>query len=456
MILTNPNITGLSFGQMMTPYVPVFDPSNALQGLGCGGDDGTVGYIGLPAGLSFDPVNGEITGAPLLFGTFTATLEVVGTDEACENPVIYYSTTITFTIARPAFKLSKNWIAEATTVPTGGKLICTLLVEPTFMNTNFYALASFENYGTDNPLVYLTINNELDALLEAEKLKANNGVLQNVQDVILRQYKLNVVTKDSEGDTIGETTYGPGIVLLGWQNYESHQLQPQILDNIVLLGGWLAFSEPPIITISPTQPEYLFVLLGGGINEAVVTYDNDGTPDVHVQSGFGLRCINIGQYITPDTNTITVRMRRNGVFYGSTRTYVIDREHKERERFLMFRNNFGAIETIRCTGILSEEFEQGETTISERILRPDSHLTQGRLFAWKTSDTRRKRQLATGFVSKKYRKYLAEQLMQTNEVYEYDADNQRLIPVILANKKLESYQDREHLFGMIIDYYYPF
>ncbi|SFD04520.1 hypothetical protein SAMN05421780_1382, partial [Flexibacter flexilis DSM 6793] len=102
--LLNPEIQ-IAFGDEID-YSPQFSPANALQGLGCVGDDGWISYGTLPDGLTAD--NGRITGTPTAFGYFQFTLEVIGTDDMCENQVPYFQETIHLYIREPNIFWSKN------------------------------------------------------------------------------------------------------------------------------------------------------------------------------------------------------------------------------------------------------------------------------------------------------------------------------------------------------------
>ena len=449
MELTNPSLS-LIFGQPIAAYSPTFDAPHPLQGLGCSGDDGTIHYLGLPAGLTFNPIDGEITGTPQEFGLFNVTMELVGTDELCEYPMVYHSFVLSLSIARLGFVFSKNFITDSFLVPSNGKLLCTLWVETAFLQNDFQALGTFEHNGDSTGAALLLVQNELDALLESEKLKAGVGPLALWQQVIIRQFKLSVLALASDGSQVDSYETPPRFVLLGGLSTLDYHHETAFLDNLIALGGWLQYAEPK--TISPLQPEYLFALCAKNSVLVLTYHQSDGSSSQHIKGGFKYLCVPILEQANAQTVRITAQMRRNGVLYGTARNYLIDRIEQPHERFVLFRNTKGTMETVRCTGELSSEVEAAEKVVSERMMRPAMHLSMSQDFVWKTGTAKHKHSLATGWLSVDYRQYLAGELMETNEVYMFDASHQELIPVLLQSKKMDSFQDNEYRFGLVLEY----
>lgn len=452
--LLNPEIQ-IAFGDALD-YNPQFSPANALQGLGCVGDDGWISYGTLPDGLTAD--NGRITGTPTAFGHFQFTLEIIGTDDMCENQVPYFQATIHLYIREPNIFWSKN------PIPIGfsddGQLYTRaeyrLFVETHFFSNSykevFYGETALYDVATDT--VY--IQEELDALLEAEKLQQGLGPVGSFkQDTIIRFCYVAITQYTAAGASITFQTDKFITMLGGLRGLDYYRNRDSFWPEYLEKNIWLQF-RGHAKTTSLQSPEYLFALCAG--SSVVFTYylgDGSTVSYSWICDPLRLHARSVMENAPANTVRIMAQMQRAASPYGEPLIWLIDQQPQQQERFVMFRNQYGIMETVRCTGELSEEEERAATVLATRYVKHNEHISISPQFVWKSSsEGTTKGNLSTGWISIAYRKYLAEQLTGCTEAYLYDAESGALIPINITSKKLESYQDNEFMAALSLEFNY--
>ncbi len=136
----------------------------------------------------------------------------------------------------------------------------------------------------------------------------------------------------------------------------------------------------------------------------------------------------------------TVQVRHSLADMSQARTYYIDRDYYESERFLMYLNSFGCPETCRCTGEWGKRLRVDRQTAEKPLLPGYSELASdrfqyGRL--WDNELTYR-----TGFLTKGEAEALQE-LLIAGEVYDVSADG--YIPLQITSNNFRVTETRQDL-----------
>ncbi|SFD05361.1 hypothetical protein SAMN05421780_1472, partial [Flexibacter flexilis DSM 6793] len=217
---------------------------------------------------------------------------------------------------------------------------------------------------------------------------------------------------------------------------------------------WLQF-RGHAKTTSLQSPEYLFALCAG--SSVVFTYylaDGSTVSYSWICDPLRLHAMPIMENAPTNTVRIMAQMQRAATVYGEPLIWLIDQQPQQQERYVMFRNQYGIMETVRCTGELSEEYERATTVLSTRYVKHNEHLSIAPSFVWKSAESQRKDILSTGWITVAYRQYLAEQLTGSTEAYLYEAESGALIPINITSKKLESFQDNEFMAALSLEFNY--
>lgn len=450
--LLNP-VINIEYGQSIN-WAAQFSPANATQGLGCMGDDGIISIGALPDGLTGS--NGGIAGTPTVFGQYQTTLEIIGTDEMCENQVRYFQTTVYINVEAPAFYWSKNPIYI--TLPIAGnynKLTYTLLAETHFLSGNFEELMVGEAF-VKNGHLSMFLHDELDSLLESEKIAVGTTapVLSFKLDQLVRRFYLRITGTSSDGQDLDFETPLSVVALGGLLEIDYFRNRDSFWQEYFEKNIWLQFRSRPKVT-SLQSPEYAFAFCAN--SSVVFTYylaDGSTVSYSWICEPLRLHAIPIMQAAPANTVRITAQMQRAATAYGEPLVWLIDQQPQEQERFILFRNSYGVLETLRCTGQLSEQYKRASVTKSERFIYPNQNIEYSREFVWKSQSPSRESSLSTGWISLEYRQYLAQQLMETAEAYFFEPVSQALIPIELTAKNLDAFQDNEFLVSLSLEFNY--
>jgi hypothetical protein len=135
----------------------------------------------------------------------------------------------------------------------------------------------------------------------------------------------------------------------------------------------------------------------------------------------------------------------NPVYLSPARTFYIDRDHYDEQRFLMYLNGFGVPCTLRCIGEHSKELEI-ERQIAERTLMPDyddqaEELFQFDYFLQQVFTFR------TGFLTRAEIEALQEMLAY-NHLYEVDSEG--YIPLLITADQFRITETRQSLHSLEI------
>ena len=129
------------------------------------------------------------------------------------------------------------------------------------------------------------------------------------------------------------------------------------------------------------------------------------------------------------------------------RSFQVDNFNHPNERFFMFENSLGGIDTLRTTGQGSKS-SQVEFEISENILPYNYDVQQGQ-FRQGNYSMRNTYELSTGHLSKAYADYLQEFLMSPKR---YVLRNGKRIPIVLDTKSFEISKDRNFRYYLRFEY----
>lgn len=214
--------------------------------------------------------------------------------------------------------------------------------------------------------------------------------------------------------------------------------------------------------VAMAQPEYLTWYNHTGatvtVHLRVVWYDiTDGSasaatdyfnsPGLSVRAGeaavFPVWPELFGLDSEPNAYKYTVQVGQTVIGFddeSQERTYYIDREYYESERYLMYLNSFGAPETCRCTGEWGKRLRVDRFTAEKPLLPGYNELASdrfqyGRL--WDNELTYR-----TGFLTKDEAEVLQE-LLIAGEVYDVSADG--YIPLQITSESFRVTETRQEL-----------
>jgi hypothetical protein len=127
-------------------------------------------------------------------------------------------------------------------------------------------------------------------------------------------------------------------------------------------------------------------------------------------------------------------------YLSPARTFYIDRDRYDEQRFLMYLNGFGVPCTLRCTGQHSRELEV-ERQIGERTLMPDYDTQAEELFQFDYF-LQQVFTFRTGFLTRAEIEALQEMLAY-NHLYEVDADG--YIPLLITADQFRITETRQNL-----------
>ena len=133
------------------------------------------------------------------------------------------------------------------------------------------------------------------------------------------------------------------------------------------------------------------------------------------------------------------------VYLSPARTFYVDHDYYEEQRFLMYLNSFFCPVTLRCIGEHTKEVEVSRQ-LSEQVLAPDyvSDISQRYQYDYAIEQYFTYR---TGFISRAEMEALQE-LMAYNEIYEVDSNG--YIPLILEEDSFQITETRQQLHSLTL------
>lgn len=132
-------------------------------------------------------------------------------------------------------------------------------------------------------------------------------------------------------------------------------------------------------------------------------------------------------------------------FLSPLRTFYVDHDYYEEQRFLMYLNSFFCPVTVRCIGEHTKEVEVSRQ-LSEQVLAPDyvSDISQRYQYDYAIEQYFTYR---TGFLSRAEMEALQE-LMAYNEIYEVDSSG--YIPLLLEEDSFQITETRQQLHSLTL------
>lgn len=310
-------------------------------------------------------------------------------------------------LANPIFPVFDTATVTANPIPDNYRIVWDVMLETSYRSGGFTKVGSGESFVDANSECYL----DLQRILEAEAKNSQDNppipTYANTDILVadnLRRYYLRY-REEYDGIVAPEWTIGDiKMAMIGG-----------ISQSLYAAGDWLATLtattslltwKPNLRKVSKDQREYLAWYNYTGISQPIVlSYQGtraDGTTTVQlflyeapylealpgetllIPVGF----TQMGRTAT-DIVSYTVRVvDRTADYEGGTiiylspaRTYNIDSQYRQAERFLMYLNGFSCPETLRCTGFSSTDL-QVQRDDAERILEPGYTTTTRETFQY--------------------------------------------------------------------------
>lgn len=132
-------------------------------------------------------------------------------------------------------------------------------------------------------------------------------------------------------------------------------------------------------------------------------------------------------------------------YLSPERTFYVDHDYYEEQRFLMYLNSFFCPVTVRCIGEHSKELEVTRQ-LSEQVLQPNyvSSISQRYQYDYAIEQYFTYR---TGFISRAEMEALQE-LLAYNEIYEVDSNG--YIPLVLEDDSFQITETRQQLHSLTL------
>lgn len=236
-----------------------------------------------------------------------------------------------------------------------------------------------------------------------------------------------------------------------------------LLDYITTYKSFLTW-QPTTKTISQDQPEKLYFLVFNDISAIEIhikAYFTDGTDSGDQQLAtigsvsqyqvyeimIGYNQIDWDKISEKDIEKYEIWLEDNaGNVQSQVRTYILETKSYRNERIFLFRNSFGAFDTLRATGRKTQQNEYERMILEKNdenfSLQQQYQVLERSVFT-----------LNTGWLTLSERNWLRE-LLLSEEVYEIMGDYK--FPVIITDEKREFRDDDNYLYSLEINYKFAF
>lgn len=239
-----------------------------------------------------------------------------------------------------------------------------------------------------------------------------------------------------------------------------------------LITGYLATNkkflswQPIEKTIAKEQQEYLYFLNQGSptqIGMKVVMTKKDGSTTTYVPIPTLINSpVTNAVYIFPatyrnswgyninDLKSYEITLINQALTpISETIKYTIETRAFENQRYFLFQNSLGGMDTLRATGIAELGWDL-QIQNAEQTLADDYAVTDGQIIQVNSSvqDTMK---LSTGFYSKDYILYLKDFLLSKTR---YEILNDKFLPITIDSKKIKILEDKQNLFALNFEYDY--
>jgi len=211
--------------------------------------------------------------------------------------------------------------------------------------------------------------------------------------------------------------------------------------------------------ININQIEFLYIKIsdkiGSVVNLRTDIYYKNGSSALALDTGIShtiatdyhkLLCIPVSAYILnfndDDVAYYDVYLNVDDVQYTEKRRYVADTRCYYSEHYFLFQNSIGGMDTLRTTGDVIEGVRVTRENFESENNRYDYDYAAGQLKNYNI-ESRRRLKVSTGYCSREYIRYLVNELLMSEAVYEMTAgeadggEDTWLNPVVVDSNSIE-------------------
>lgn len=352
--------------------------------------------------------------------------------------------------------------AVVSTVPVNYRVLLEVYFEATFRGGDYALVAQLQGIPDPNGYIYFDISSVLSAHCRSNRPEPLVPVWATDAPELadcLRRYYVRYTEEFGEPPVAEEWSYRP----------VSLAMDGGISQSVFAEGGFIAAldADDSLLTWMPdgrklglTQPEFLawynyaasatkevyiemqwYDIATGAASSSSFFYN--GAP-LSVRAGeIGLLPVSptlMGLDAEPDAYKYRVRVTNGITAESQWRTYYIDREYYESERYVQYLNSFGVPECWRCTGYWTNKLKVGRQTATRPLLPgynsfASDHFQYGRI--WDNELVYR-----TGFLTRGEAEVLQEMLL-AGEIY--DVSSEGYIPLQITTDSFTVVETRDDL-----------
>lgn len=329
------------------------------------------------------------------------------------------------------------------------------------------AVVDLMDFALSGQLVKFEVSELLDAWLQEAEYETplsseTSAAWNNISDFVLAAFTATVNEAYgfplTEGSSIGyPSEFTKYYVLRGGFSYPNWPEEKYLYDWFRQSDGNCPFLtwKPKSCMVSVNQPEYLAFLdvtdTAGASRSFVIeskVYYTDGTNATATSTPFsgvtfrayrfpvgptqlGLPSLNPSKTI----QYYEVRIKNGSSYLSEKRTYYVDFQRHQAERYIMFMNSLGGMDTVRFIG--TGEFQPEYTRSGAEIYNGQYTNTHGTRRLFKVEEKAGKK-INTGFITRGEVQWLRDLFLTT---YAFEYTNGRYIPIEIVSKKFASAEE---------------
>lgn len=359
----------------------------------------------------------------------------------------------------------------ASTAPDNLQLLFEVYFERSYGSGDYDRIASLRGFPDANGEVIFDVSHMLYREVQGDLATPPLPAFDNAETVLADNLRNYYIRYREQYDDIPDLNrawnhLGTSTVILGGIS-QALYAETDFLTSIDATSSLLTW-YPDGKTVAPSQAEYLpwynYTGADASLVVELVRYTSAGamTTLFRMESGItipadGTALVPVGydQLAINNTDVLKYTVRivdessdyegGSAVYLSPERTFYVDHDYYEEQRFLMYLNSFACPVTVRCIGEHTKEMEVNRQ-VSEQVLEPDyvSSISQRYQYDYALEQYFTYR---TGFLSRAEMEALQE-LLAYNEIYEVDSNG--YIPLILEDDSFQITETRQQLHSLTL------
>lgn len=352
--------------------------------------------------------------------------------------------------------------ASATTLPANYKVLLEIYVERTYRDGDYRLAAALQGTPDETDgYIYFDISNVLSAECRASRAEPLVPVWDTNTPALadnLRRYYLRYTEESGEPPVAAEWSYVTGNLAVDGGVSQSIFAEGDFLDALDATDALLTWM-PDGRKLGLLQPEYLawynhnastksvyiemqYYDIDTGVASASSYFYNGSPLSVRTNEVaiFPVSPTLMGLDVVPDAYKFRVRVTNGITEESQWRTYYVDRDYYESERYIQYLNGFGVPECWRCTGQWTKKLKVDRQTAVKPLAPGYNTFASDRYqFArlWDNELIYR-----TGFLTAAEAEVLQEMLI-AGELY--DVSSEGYIPLQITTGDFTVVETRENL-----------